>query len=903
MAKRRLTGPDSGPGDTVDSPLERLVSANAQVQADTQERFAAGLDWQVERFALKAIISQLPELVYAKDTMGRFLAANDAVARDIGLERSEDLIGKTDFDLFPPDLAQGFHDIEQEIIASGTPMINMEESRIDETGASNWLRTSKLPMRDDRGEIIGLIGVARDITERKRAEQAGNAERALFRAMIDQVPDYLFAKDTGSRFIVVNRAVAADLGLQPDDLIGKTDFELHWADLARKFFADEQKVISSGEPLLDIEEYVVDVSGNKKWLSTSKVPLRNDRNEVIGIVGVSRNISERRRVEAALAESESRWNFALEGAGQGVWDHDLKHGKAFYSRMWRQMRGFGLDEVIDGSREAWLARVHPDDRARIIDQADRQNSGELAQNSFEYREQHRDGHYIWILSRGKAVEWNPDGSVARIIGTDTDITSLKEAEARASEEKEQTYRKHVAALEKAHEAAEAAQNLALSLARHDALTGLPNRRVFAEVLEAARLQAGRGGVQFAVLSLDLDRFKPVNDIYGHQAGDDVLREVATRIGAVVRVGDTVARFGGDEFALIMHCVDSNEEPGAAAALLADRIIDAVGRPIGIGDRCVDVGASIGIAICPVDGTDPETLLRAADMAMYRAKEEGRGTYRFFQRSMEDALRARMELEADVRSAVAKEEIEPHYQPLMLLAEKRLVGFEILARWHHSTRGDVEPELFIPIVEKLGLIAELTYSLLRRACLDARKWSPEITIALNVSPKHLVDPLLTAKILSILSETRFPPTRLEIEITESALVSDLPAARTILVALQELGIKISLDDFGTGYSNLYNLREIHFDKIKIDRSFVLSMETNIESAKIVHSVIDLAKSLGLPTIAEGIEHVRTLNQIVQSGGEYGQGYYFSKALPAVEATKLAEGTEAASAARKKRKPQA
>ncbi len=885
MVKHRPKRPDKAPVDEVGIQLGRLVSANAQVQADIGARLASGPDRQVERFMLRAIINQFPELIYAKDTTGRFLTANDAVARDIGVERSEDLIGKTDFDLFPPDVAQGFRDIEQKVIASGTPMIDMEVNRIDEAGAPKWLRTTKLPMRDDHGEIIGLIGVARDITERKRAELAWKAERALFRSMIDQVPDYLFVKDTASRFIVVNRAVAADLGLQPEDLIGKTDFELHWAELAQKFFDDEQKVISSGEPLLDIEEYVVDVSGNKKWLSTSKVPLRNEQNEVIGIVGVSRNISERRRVEAALAESESRWNFALEGAGQGVWDHDLKHGKAFYSRMWRQMRGFGLDETIDASRDAWLARVHPDDRARIVDQANRQNSGELAQNSFEYRERHRDGHYIWILSRGKAVEWNPDGSVARIIGTDTDITSLKEAEAQAAEEKEQTYRKHVAALEKAHEAAEAAQNLALSLARHDALTGLPNRRVFAEVLEAARQQAGRGGAKFAVLGLDLDRFKPVNDVYGHQAGDDVLREVATRIGAVVRAGDMVARLGGDEFALIMHC-NEGEEPTAAAALLADRIIAGVGRPISIGPRFVDVGTSIGIAICPMDGTDPETLLRAADMAMYRAKERGRGTYSFFQRSMEDTLRARLALEEDVRSAVANEDIQPHYQPLMLLAEKRLVGFEILARWHHPTRGDIQPELFIPVVEKLGLIAEMTYSLLRRACLDARTWSPEITIALNVSPKHLGDPLLTAKILAILSETAFPPERLEVEITESALVGDLPSARAALVGLQELGIKISLDDFGTGYSNLYNLRELRFDKIKIDRSFVMSMETDVESAKIVRSVIDLAKSLGLPTIAEGIEHVQTMNQIVQSGGEYGQGYYFSKALPAAEAAELA-----------------
>ncbi len=897
MAKRRPTKPDIDPSGPVESPLEHLVSANAQVQADAQERLAAELNWQVERFALRAIIGQLPELVYAKDVDGRFLAANDAVARDIGLQRSADLIGKTDFDLFPPDVAQGFRDMEREVIASGTPMIDREEQRVDETGASKWLRTTKLPMRDDRGEIIGLIGVARDISERKRAEQAWKSERALYRAMIDQVPDYLFVKDIDSRFIVVNRAVAADLGLQPDDVMGKTDFELHAPDLARKFFADEQKVIESGKPLLDIEEFVLDASGNEKWLSTSKVPLRNDKNEIVGIVGVSRNIGERRRIEAALAESESRWNFALEGAGQGVWDHDLKRQTAFYSHMWRQMRGIGLDETVDPSREAWLARIHPDDRQRILEQTDQQNSGVLAQNSFEYRERHRSGHYIWILSRGKPVEWNPDGSVSRIIGTDTDITTIKDAEARAAEEKEQTYRKHVAALEKAHEAAEAAQRLAQSLARHDALTGLPNRQVFAEVIDAARLQVRRGGARFAVLSLDLDRFKPINDIYGHQAGDDVLREVATRIGGIARAGDTVARLGGDEFTLIMHCANLDEEPAAAAASLAHRIIAAVGRPIRIGDRCVDVGASIGIAICPTDGTDPETLLRAADMAMYRAKEEGRGTHRFFERRMEDALRDRLALEADIRSAVAKEEIEPHYQPLMLLAEQRLVGFEILARWHHPTRGDVEPERFIPVVEKLGLIADLTYSLLRHACLDARNWPPEITIALNVSPKHLGDPLLTAKILSILSEMAFPPERLEIEITESALVSDLPAARTTLVALQELGIKISLDDFGTGYSNLYNLHEIRFDKIKIDRSFVLSMETNVESAKIVHSVISLAKSLGLPTIAEGIEHLQAMNQIVQSGGEYGQGYYFSKALPAAEATKLVEGGRSAPKVRK------
>ena len=319
---------------------------------------------------------------------------------------------------------------------------------------------------------------------------------------------------------------------------------------------------------------------------------------------------------------------------------------------------------------------------------------------------------------------------------------------------------------------------------------------------------------------------------------------------------------------------------------------ASGSPISIGERSVDVGASIGIAICPIDGTDPETLLRAADMAMYRAKEEGRGTYRFFQRSMEEALRDRIALEDDVRSAVANDEIQPYYQPLMQLAEKRLVGFEILARWHHPTRGDVEPELFIPVVEKLGLIGDLTYSLLRRACLDARDWPPDITIALNVSPLHLGRSAAAGE--NTCRSCRRPASRQSASKSRSpnsALVSDLPAARTALVALQDLGIKISLDDFGTGYSNLYNLRELRFDKIKIDRSFVLSMETNAESAKIVHSVINLAKSLGLPTIAEGIEHQQTLHQIIEAAANTVRGIIFRRRClrprrPSLLAPKLA-----------------
>ncbi|MEX0852218.1 MAG: EAL domain-containing protein [Bauldia sp.] len=586
------------------------------------------------------------------------------------------------------------------------------------------------------------------------------------------------------------------------------------------------------------------------------------RGAPVRLVVQLQDLSLQKRAEAALAKNETRMNYALESAGQGVWDYDFNTKEMFYSRMWRLMRGIGPEEQVDSALDVWLTRVHPDDRERIREIIRQQDSGEIDYNAFEYRERHRDGRWIWILSRGRPVEWNRDGRPARIIGTDTDITRLKEDEARRAGEAEETFRENLAKLQEAHHAAEEAQQLALSLARHDALTGLPNRRVFSEVLEKAVAKARRGTSPQAVLIIDLDRFKPVNDVHGHAAGDAVLCEIANRLKELVRGGDTVARLGGDEFAIVCDCTSA---PGEAAAHLATRVIEAVQRPITYDNRPLEVGASIGIAICPTDGADAGTMLHAADMAMYRAKQEGRGTYRFFQQSMEAELRARAALEEDVRRAVTVGEIEPHYQPLMQLSENRLVGFEILARWHHLKRGDVPPDVFIPVVERLGLIADLTYALLRRACHEAKNWPPEITIALNVSAFHLGDPLLPVKVLAILSETGFPPKRLEIEVTEQAVTHDLEAAQRVVRTLQDLGIKISLDDFGTGYSNLSHLRDFRFDKIKIDRSFVQSMETDAGNARLVHSILDLARNLGLPTIAEGIEHLETLRQIVAGGG--------------------------------------
>ena len=421
-------------------------------------------------------------------------------------------------------------------------------------------------------------------------------------------------------------------------------------------------------------------------------------------------------------------------------------------------------------------------------------------------------------------------------------------------------------------------------AEHDALTGLPNRRVFAERMKEGAA-GGRAGTAYMVLLIDLDRFKPVNDVYGHTAGDAVLCEIAARLQNVLRPEDTVARLGGDEFGIIGKAGSGPDRLADAASTLADRIITAIQAPIDLGDHTVDVGASIGIALCPADGIDPDTLLHCADIAMYQAKRDGRGKWRFFEGSMDAEIRRLAQLESDLRHAIVEERIEPYYQPLVNLADGRLVGFEILARWDHPERGFVAPDEFIPIAERLGLISPMTFSLLRRACREALTWPPELALSLNLSATQIGDDLLPMKILAILSEAGFPPNRLEVEITESALITEIAAAKSMLTSFQSLGVKVSLDDFGTGYSSMNHLRELKFDKVKIDKSFILSMGTDPESAKIVNAILGLTRSLGLTTTAEGIEDVEAMRRMTEGGCDFGQGFYFSRAVPADEVAGL------------------
>jgi diguanylate cyclase (GGDEF)-like protein len=419
------------------------------------------------------------------------------------------------------------------------------------------------------------------------------------------------------------------------------------------------------------------------------------------------------------------------------------------------------------------------------------------------------------------------------------------------------------------------------LALQDPLTGLANRRSFNDALKAAVAAPPRAEGSHALFALDLNGFKKINDLYGHGAGDEALTIVAQRLVAATRAGDVVARVGGDEFAILAQHLAGAE----AATGIARRIMDGISAPIIIGDVQHQLSTGVGICLFPFEGSAAEEIIRRADVAMYKAKGDRESTMHFFDQEMDRHVREREMLERELRAAIANSDIRPYFQPLIDLKTKQISGFETLARWEHASLGEVPASRFIPIAEYTGLISRLTDQLLGVAAKTAMTWPAGVRLSFNISPVELQDRKLCLRVLSILNTSRLPPRRLEIEITESALVQDLAAAQGVLGSLRDMGIRIALDDFGTGYSSLYHLRNFKIDTIKIDRSFIQSMGIQRESAQIVSALLGLGKGLGLTVVAEGVESPDQETALAQQGCQEGQGFLFGEAVSAERSHEL------------------
>jgi diguanylate cyclase (GGDEF)-like protein/PAS domain S-box-containing protein len=605
------------------------------------------------------------------------------------------------------------------------------------------------------------------------------------------------------------------------------------------------------QKLLELEKANADLSSAMRLLNAEV----REKSRLVD--ELSRAISKEREAEDALAVSQERFAAAVRGANDGIWDWDLASDDFFASPRFRALLGMPENEEIT-SADQWFARIAPTDVDRVRFELDLHMRALTPHFESEYQVVDPDGYPRWMDSRGQALR-REDGTPYRMAGSLTDITERKRQEEQL-----------------------------LSNAFYDDLTGQPNRALFMDRASflLSRMQRD-SDYMFAMLVLDLDRFKTVNESLGHAAGDQLLTEVSERVLSVLRTGDTLSRLGGDEFGVLMDELNDPQE----AAEMAARILESVAAPFEIDGQRVFTSASIGIARSLPTHHAPEDVFRDADTAMYRAKEAGRGRFEVFDPVMHENAISTLRVEAELRLALEHHELEPYFQPIVELASGRVVGCEALVRWNHPDRGVVGPYEFLPVAEETGLIVQVGEAVLRAACARVREWIdaglPPITVAVNISVNQMLEDGLLETVKEVLAESGVPASSLELEVTESVVMKDPAAVGLKLQAISDLGVSLSIDDFGTGYSSLGYLKRFPFSALKIDRSFVMDLPDDEGDGMIVEAVIGLAHGLKMSVIAEGVETDDQRMFLVERGAERMQGFLASPPVRAAEFREMLE----------------
>jgi len=698
---------------------------------------------------------------------------------------------------------------------------------------------------DELGDLLSSMSVMRD-----NIKEMMDREVALRRSAQTRLADALESSeeavvvvDTEDRIALANARAADFLSLSLEQLKPGTPIAELKTALHDPMLADWMLMRRSGDaPAPDWQ------LADGRWLRISRSATRDG-----GFIVVCSDITHSKRQEATLRQSNLRLDAALDNMSQGLCLFDSQNRLEVVNRRFFEIFELSRDQIAPGVNfrqilELSAARGNKDGAAAT----------QVLTEQAEMISRQKSGTHYYELGDGRIIAsvYSPTSN-GGWVATFEDVTERRLAEAQI-----------------------------MHMARHDALTDLPNRVLFREKME----QALDRGDKLAVLFVDLDRFKAVNDTLGHPVGDALLCAVTERLLAAVRGSDTVARLGGDEFAIVQHGARPSD-----ASELAARIIELMAQPFDVLGNQVVIGASVGIAIAPTDGREPDHLLRNADMALYRAKSGGRGSYHFFQAEMDAQMQERHALELDLRKAVANGEFEVHYQPIVEVARGDVRGFEALVRWKHAERGMISPAIFIPVAEEIGLIGALGEWVLKQACRDAAAWPDHVTVAVNLSAVQFRNPSLPLTIVAALGAAGLSAERLELEITESVLLQDDRAVIDMLHQIRALGVRISMDDFGTGYSSLGYLRSFPFDKIKIDRSFISELGKKDDCLAIIRAVTQLGADIGMVTVAEGVETTEQLDILRVEGCNQVQGFLFSPPRPVSEVPQLLRKFKARAAA--------
>jgi diguanylate cyclase (GGDEF)-like protein/PAS domain S-box-containing protein len=706
------------------------------------------------------------------------------------------------------------------------------------------------------GRIIKQTTVAQDMTQRRDTQAALRASEENFRLITSQVPGVVFrlalGNDGSRKYSFVSDGVRELYGVTPEAVMADAhvlqalrhpdDHEVIEADLAHATTVNGPMLIQFRIRLLD---------GTVKWVQIASNMLNQDSTGTVR-AGVMTDITARKWSEAQLQETEARWKLALESTGDGVWDWHIQDDVEYYSTRYKEMYGYGGDKVWQRSDD-YADLVHPDDKAQMVHDQQAHFAGKTTNYVNEHRVRCKDGSWKWILSRGTVISRDPDGKPLRMLGTHTDISKRKEIDA-----------------------------LILQQANFDALTGLPNRRMLRERLEAEMRTCADNEQRMAVLFIDLDHFKEVNDALGHAKGDDLLIEAGRRIRERLRDGDTVARMGGDEFTVLL----TNISDSAHTQRIVEGILGAMTTAFQLGDDQVFVSASIGITRFPDDAAEVESLLKNADQALYVAKGAGRNRFSFFTPALKEAALVRARLTYDLRAGLAQQQFLMVYQPIMNLVTGIVHKAEALIRWRHPMRGLISPAEFIPIAEASGLIIDIGDWAFRDVAQQTRIWRssvcPDFQVSVNKSPAQFHhDGGSNQAWLDHLQELGLPGESIVVEITEGLLLEASASVNRQLLEMRDAGIQVSLDDFGTGYSSLSYLQKFDIDYIKIDQSFIRSLKPASKELALCKAMIVMAHELGIKVIAEGIETEEQRDLLIAAGCDSGQGYLFAQPMIAAD----------------------
>jgi diguanylate cyclase (GGDEF)-like protein/PAS domain S-box-containing protein len=811
-----------------------------------RKRMEAALQDSDERY--RALFDHSLDLVYLYDFEGRFIDANDAALNLLGYAKEE--IHSLNFaSLLSEDQLPFAFKTLQEIQATGIQK-NLAEFRLrHKNGSEVYIETHGSVIISD-GKPVAIQSIARDVTERKRAEEKLKESEKQYRLLADNVHDVIFVLDMNMNYLYISPSVKVLRGYEPEEAMKLSAMETvtpaSW-DLAVRALAEFMEVDKSEHrelpkpKILQLEMRRKD--GTTIWTEVKFSIVRDENQQPVNIIGLTRDITERKQAEDALRESKERYRLLVENARDIIFRTDDTGHFTFINPVMMHITGYSEEEIIG---KHYKMMIRPDKFKEVITLFASQYENRVQNTYCEFPIITKDGHEIWLGENTQLLMENDRVSGFQAVARDITERMRMEGEIQY-------------------------------LATHDNLTGLPNRLMFSQMLNHAIETAKRYQRQFAVLFIDLDRFKIINDTLGHEAGDQLLQEIAARLMQSLRAVDAVGRLGGDEFVILIEEVSDSKQ----VAAVAHKILTSVIKPITLMGQENRITASIGISMYPKDAQDEQSLMKNADIAMYLAKEEGKNNYQFYSKDIQSKSLEHLSIETNLRFALERNELSLHYQAKVDFATNMITGVEALLRWQNPYLGSVTPTQFLPVAEESGLIIPIGRWVLKTACAQNVAWQkqglPAVCISVNLSRRQLMDENLINDIRTALNDSGMASNLLELDITEGMVMHHPALIISILAKIKNMGVRLAIDDFGTGYSSLAQIKHFPIDTLKVDRSFIRNLPKNTEYRAITEAIIAMGKTLGLNVIAEGVETAEQMNFLREHSCDEMQGFYFSKPI--------------------------